>query len=58
MKKKDLQIAAVNWFIISFETFRNEYVSLDVLVNVLYKALGVDLKDSIEHVPNILEVNK
>ena len=54
MKKKDLQAAAgISPSSIS-KLSKNEYVSMDVLVKVC-TALGVDFKDIMELVPNMVE---
>ena len=57
MKKKDLQAAAgISPSSIS-KLSKNEYVSMDVLVKVC-TALGVDFKDIMELVPNMVEERK
>ena len=54
MKKKDLQAAAgISPSSIS-KLSKNEYVSMDILVKVC-TALGVDFKDIMEFVPNMVE---
>jgi DNA-binding Xre family transcriptional regulator len=54
MKKKDLQTAAgISPSSVS-KLSKNEYVSMDVLVKVC-SALGVDFKDIMELVPNLME---
>ncbi|WP_337366119.1 helix-turn-helix transcriptional regulator [Phascolarctobacterium sp.] len=54
MKKKDLQASAgISPSSIS-KLSKNEYVSMDVLVKVC-SALGVDFKDIMELVPDLME---
>lgn len=56
MKKKDLQVMGISPSSIS-KLSKNEYVSMDVLVKVC-TALGVDFKDIMELVPNMVEERK